>query len=139
MSYDPDPTATLNISTFNFSHTSGSASTGSLGFTPKLAIYAMTMYRTVTYNYPTFAIGVAIGTNTNASCIGHGHTSQATAWSRTGYDNDAIGGSLQTSAIGETTSAMDYDLDVTQFGSSGITLQWSGTHNNHYGALIVLG
>lgn len=115
-------------SLFSFTHSSGAASTGALGFTPRFCIYTGAFENSAATSF-TFSTGFATGTGSLArgAC--------ASTTNLTAGDDDAIAG-ISTSSWAST---FNRDLDVTAFSSSGIELTWSGTINNHAGKLLVIG
>lgn len=126
--------ASLKVLQFAFTHTSGSASTGTLSFTPKAALYIGTV---VNANGTHLLTGFATGTGTLAKSAGFGVTVQvSSAVHRINSDNDSIAGGLSTTFGGTSHSE---DLDVTMFGMTGIELSWSSGVTTHNGFLLVLG
>lgn len=135
-----------NVSVFSFTHTSGSASTGALGFTPKMAIYtAVTSYSDGTRIYGSHSTGIANGTGTGARVTGTTIAGGASGYIEYGeceYDGSGIAFGVTAIAAGAgsvTLAAPDRFLDVTAWGSSNITLTWDNSVTGHDGYLIVMG
>lgn len=132
-------TASLVQSVFSFTHTSGAASTGALGFTPRFAIYSGAVREAS--NTMQHIVGFAIGTG--ASAIAAGLAVDVASGSQVSSgegDDDAIGGA--SVASGAFLTVFGKDLDVTAFGSGGITLTWSlalSATAAHAGKLLVVG
>lgn len=135
------PGGVLSASLFSFTHTSGSASTGALGFTPAAAIYSCAVGAVSGSSTFAHTVGMSTGTGTLARATG---VSQNVTGNGMGLanDDDAIGGLVLGGGAGPAqATAFATDLDVTAFGAGGITLTWSAALVGalHRGYLLVLG
>lgn len=134
------PQGPLNVAIFSFTHITGTASTGALGFTPKFAIYTGAVNNQVGVVDPKFShiVGFAIGTGGSARAAGimEEPDNSITQVGIAG-DDDAIGGGLAAVQVFSTTFTKD--LDVTAFGAAGIDLTWSADVTDHAGKLLVVG
>lgn len=135
-------TTGLQTATFVFNHSTGTASTGAIGFTPKFCLY----YGAISINGAGqvaiangFATGVgAARANSFSFTEGPGSPQLPgmTAASASGF----IGG--ESTPIQNTASfstGFSIALSVTAFSSAGIDLTWSSTVNGHQGFLLVIG
>jgi len=111
-----------NASLFTFSHTSGAASTGALGFTPLFAVYLAVLTST-----EAMSVGFATGTGTGARCI-------VTYWNSGGSDTRF---NFDGDAIAQDKNGVD--LDVTAWGSANITVTWASPVSAHTGYMLVVG
>lgn len=134
--------SSITAAVFSFSHISGSASTGALGFTPKAAWYTGSV-NNGTGADECHANGFAIGTGTNQRSAGFSNnvanSPQSNGVTAT-TDGQAIFGqntSIQNTAT--QSAAWARELQVTAFGAGGITLTWSSAVNAHSGNLLVIG
>lgn len=115
----------LTASVFTFTHVSGSVSTGPLGFTPVAAIY---VGRVVSFLGTAIVVGIATGTGASAKSVLRSDTVYT--------DDDAI---VVGSTFVDGVPVFAQELDVTEFGASGITLTWSFPAYAHKGYLLVIG
>lgn len=125
---------------FSFTHTSGTASTGALGFTPKFAIYSGAVEGPLGEdNQFSHVVGFATGVGVSiAAGISAESTLVASAvGDNSGGDDNAIGGHI--SAVGTFQTSFTRDLDVTAFSAAGIDLTWSASVTSHAGKLLVVG
>lgn len=127
--------AAVQSAIFTFSHATGSASTGAVGFTPRAAILIGIITISGagggldgTYN----CTGVITGTGTGAKAIMVSTTNTALAIAS---DADAAAGVTATDAA----TTFSRELDVDAFGSSNITLTWSTNVSSFTGFLLVIG
>jgi len=141
MSYNPAAGTIQHVALFSMSHTTGTFSTGALGFTPKAAFYIGGVQDSS--GAGSMANGMAIGTAGNARANGFGFNEGPGApqlpGGTVGIDSSAIGGRSQ--AIQNTFQFTSFAaaLDVSAFGAGGIDLTWSIAVNAHSGNLLVLG
>lgn len=132
----------VQVALFSFGHSSGTASTGAIGFTPKFAIYTGAIQ--ISSAEMGIAQGFAIGTAGNARANGFsfnvGPGAPQLPGATSAADQNAIGG--EASAVqnaAQFTGGFSADLDVTAFSAAGIDLTWSTPVNNHIGNLLVVG
>jgi hypothetical protein len=133
------------VGIFTFTHASGTASTGALGFTPKFAIYSGVADDSgAGADTGTHFVGLIVGIGGLARSAGIGVLSGLdflTGGGVTG-DDDSAGGLRALGGGGgvqfDTTWVID--LDVTAFSSLGIDLTWSAAGiTDHRGQLLVVG
>lgn len=141
MSYTPGFGAIQHAVLFSFSHTSGTAGTGALGFTPKFAIYVGAIQTSGTE--VSIASGFATGTAGNARANGFGFNVGPGAPQLPGgtaaIDSSAIGGRAQAIQNNASFSAFNQTLDVSAFSAAGIDLTWTASVTTHSGHLLVIG
>ncbi len=122
-------------SVFEFTHTTGAASTGALGFTPRFAIYVGAME--VAASNIVLASGLIIGTGLAAKAASlllasGGQTVSGDGSAAAGYSGNG-GGQV-------FSSGMSNDLDVTVFDATGVELTWAAPiTGSHAGKLLVVG
>lgn len=139
------PAGPQNAAIFSFTHISGTASTGALGFTPKFAIYTGVIQETtVGVIQSTHSVGVIIGVGGSArasSMTLRGIAGTDVTGSEVSGDDDAAAGYAAASggAAGFSGSFATSDLDVTAFSAAGIDLTWSTAVDLHAGKLLVVG
>jgi hypothetical protein len=131
----------LNVAIFNFTHTSGTAGTGALGFTPKFAIYTGAVQ--VSDTEVSIATGFAIGTTTNARSNAFGYNqgsgSPIDPGGSAAYGLSSIGGHSSASQGSAQFVSISRDLDVSAFSAAGIDLTWASAVTSHEGNLLVVG
>lgn len=141
MSYNPAAGSVQHVAIFPFSHSSGTQSTGAIGFTPKIAIYVGAIQ--ISSAEVGIATGFAIGTAGNARGNGFSFNTGPGAPQLPGasaaIDASAIGGELNAIQNTAQFSSFSRSLDVTAFGPAGIDLTWSASVNSHSGHLLVIG
>lgn len=129
---------------FTMTHTSGTFSTGALGFTPKAIFYTGVANTNGSTNGDTsHACGFAIGTGASARSAGfayaQGSGSPQDPGGTGGFDDAAIGGLAP--ATQNASQQFNYlrRLQVTAFSAAGIDLTWNIAVNAHHGNLLVIG
>lgn len=137
---NPAVTGGLNVLMFSMTHTSGTFSTGALGFTPKFAVYsgavAGPLAEANTFDH---VVGFATGAGTAiaAGIVVNDDPASSGLDNNSGGDDDAIGGHITADGSFKTSFAID--LDVTAWSAAGIDLTWTGSVTGHRGKLIVIG
>ena len=134
----------MQVALFTFNHTSGSSSTGAIGFTPKACFYTGVVNFGTVNGDVSISNGFATGTSTNARGNGFSFTQGPGSPQLPGAtgtaDGAAIGGgSTATQNTTQTNTSFSRQLTVTAFSSAGITLTWSLAVNAHSGSLLVIG
>lgn len=133
----------ITSSLFEFNHTSGSSSTGALGFTPLFCVYTGAIVTDPSLGPGvTRAVGFARGTGALAKSAAIGVQDQGSSevdCAGAGGDTSAIGGDVTQSQDPTLITAFLNSLNVTAFGSGGITLTWEAAVLDHVGKLMVVG
>ena len=128
------------VAMFDLTHTSGTFSTGALGFTPKMAIYSGAVQGPLA-EQDTFShivgFAKAVGDAIAAGIVVNDDPAESGGADNSGGDDDAIGGHMVSDGSFQTSFSID--LDVTAFAASGVDLTWSGSVTAHKGKLIVIG
>lgn len=127
-----------------FTHLSGTASTGPLGFNPKFAIYSMAAANIGAGDDDAdHSVGLIIGTGGNARSAGMSNLSGLSFLQGSAVvgDDSSAGGTIAPAGSGnvEIDTAWDTSLDVTAFSSLGIDLTWSAPVFGHRGQLLIVG
>lgn len=143
MSYNPAAGSFSNFALFTFGHTSGTASTGALGFTPKVAFYVGNSNYGGSGGDAAASAGFSIGTLGNSRAAGVDSVEGPGAPSLPGFsggqDSAAIGGLIRAIQNSVQNSSFDRRLQVTAFSAAGISLTWDVAVNGHQGHLLVIG
>jgi hypothetical protein len=143
MSYNPNAGNFSHFSLFTFGHTSGTQSTGALGFTPKLAFYVANTSYGGSGGDAASSVGYAIGATGNARACGldavEGPGAPQLPGFSGGQDSAAIGGLIRAIQNTVQNSSFDRRLQVSAFSAAGISLTWDVAVNSHQGHLLVIG
>jgi hypothetical protein len=134
----------IQVALFTFTHTSGTASTGAIGFTPKVAFYTGAANNTAgssgdAASTSGFATGTSTSARASAFCYTQGVGSPQDPGGAGGYDGAAIGGFARAFQNSASLTGFDRPLTVTAFGAGGISLTWTTAVNEHHGNLLVMG
>lgn len=135
-------TTGLQTAIFTIGHSTGTASTGPIGFTPKFCIYTGAININGAGQVAVangFATGVGLA-RANSFSFNEGPGSPQLPGMTAASASGAIAG--ESTAIQNTASfstGFSIALSVTAFSSAGIDLTWSSAVNGHQGFLLVVG
>lgn len=134
-------TAGLQVATFQFTHSTGTASTGAIGFTPKFCLYYGSINITGTGQ---IAISHGFATGTGGRGTGFSFNEGPGSPQLPGMTAAAVSGQIGGEATpiqntASTATSFNIGLSVTAFSSAGIDLTWSSSVSSHNGFLLVVG